>query len=183
MEYNYMHISELTPQLAVKRSLWGAKAPPFLFIKIEGWNLVCINGILRYAFMWVNSSMGHEATLVGCERPIPPPTPLLPFNFTPFFIYQHRRLKFGGHIFHEKFNTMICIRVGQFTSVQLILPPLHPSSPMVKSKVAPSFWMGFRVGNMKPIDIFQKSKIAISIFAHQKNCLNLAVFFSDEFAI
>ena len=102
----------------------------------------------------------------GAKGPSSPPS-----HFTTFFIYQPRRLKFGRHMVHEKCNTIICMCVGQFTSVQLILPPLHPSSPMVKSLVAPSFRMCFRVRNMNPIDIFQKSKISNSICT-SKNCLN-----------
>ena len=51
----------------------GPKAPLFLFIEIESWNLVCIwfirDGVHLYAYVWVNCLKGCEKALCGDDRP------------------------------------------------------------------------------------------------------------------
>ena len=82
---------------AAKWPFCGAEGPTFLFIKIESWNLVRINGGLWYAYMCVNSPMDRVTALAGGRRP----------PFSKLFIYLDTSLKFRMHTSHIKRNTMI----------------------------------------------------------------------------
>ena len=53
--------------------------------------------------MWVNSHMGCETALPWGQRP-------------QFFVCQDRKLKFGIHVVHTKWSTIIYICVGSLPS-------------------------------------------------------------------